>query len=240
MQIIGDMHTHTVASTHAYSTITENCHWAAQKGIKIIAMTDHCEQMPDSPHFWHFENLSVLPRKICGVTVLKGVEANIIDDEGTLDLPRNILEKLEWVVASMHRYCYPPTTAENHTRCYLNVAKDPIVDVIGHCTTDMFPIDFEKCVKAFKEYGKLVEINESSILHKKGSRENSYELLRLCKKYEVPVVFDSDGHFCDIIGVVDNAVAIAQEVDFPERLVVNADYERLAQYIHSKHPEIDL
>lgn len=238
MKIIGDMHTHTVASTHAYSTITENCRSAAERGIRVVAMTDHWGEMPDSPHIWHFENLRILPRQICGVTVLKGVETNIIDNDGNFDMPRKTLEKLEWVVASMHRQVYEPTTAENHTRAYIKAAQDPIVDVIGHCTTDMFPIDFEKCVKAFKEYGKLVEINESSILYKKGSLENSYELLRLCKKYEVPVVFDSDGHFCELIGVVDTAVRIAQEVGFPEELVVNADYDRLMSYIRQKHPEI--
>ena len=238
MKIIGDMHTHTVASTHAYSTITENCRSAAERGIRVVAMTDHWGEMPDSPHIWHFENLRILPRQICGVTVLKGVETNIIDNDGNFDMPRKTLEKLEWVVASMHRQVYEPTTAENHTRAYIKAAQDPIVDVIGHCTTDMFPIDFEKCVKAFKEYEKLVEINESSILYKKGSLENSYELLRLCKKYEVPVVFDSDGHFCELIGVVDTAVRIAQEVGFPEELVVNADYDRLMSYIRQKRPEI--
>ena len=139
----------------------------------------------------------------------------------------------------MHRQVYTPSTVENHTRAYLKVAEDPIVDVIGHCTTSIFPIDFEKCIKKFKECGKLVEINESSILYKSGSFENSYEVLRLCKKYEVPVVFDSDAHYCDLIGVVDTAQKIAQEVGFPERLVINADHERLAEYIHRKHPEIE-
>ena len=238
MKIIGDLHTHTVASTHAYSTITENCRSAAERGIKVVAMTDHWGEMPDSPHIWHFENLRILPRQICGVTVLKGVETNIINNDGQFDMPRKTLEKLEWVVASMHRQVYEPSTVENHTMAYIKTAQDPIVDVIGHCTTDLFPIDFEKCVKAFKEYEKLVEINESSILYKKGSLKNSYELLRLCKKYEVPVVFDSDGHFCELIGVVDTAVKIAEEVGFPEELVVNADYDRLMGYIRKRHPEI--
>ena len=239
MKLIGDLHTHTLASTHAYSTITENCRSAAERGIKVVAMTDHWGEMPDSPHIWHFDNLRILPRHICGVTVLKGVEANILNNDGELDMPRRTLENLEWVVASMHRQVYEPSTPENHTRAYLKVAEDPIVDVIGHCTTAFYPIDFEICVKKFKECGKLVEINESSILYKKGSFENTYELLRLCKKYDVPVVFDSDGHYCDLTGVCDTAEKIAEEVGFPEQLVINADYEKLKEYIHRKHPEIE-
>lgn len=239
MNIIGDMHTHTLASTHAYSTITENCRSAAQKGIRIIAMTDHWGKMPDSPHYWHFENLRVLPRRICKVTVLRGVEANITNNDGELDISQRALGDLEWVVASMHRQVYEPSTVENHTRAYLKVAENPYVDVIGHCTTSMFPIDLERCVKKFKECDKLIEINESSIHYKKGSLENTYELLRLCKKYEAQVVFDSDGHYCELIGVVETAKKIAQEVGFPEKLVVNAEYERLKEYIVRKRPEIE-
>ena len=66
MIIEADLHTHTLASTHAYSTIKENCQCAAEYGLKAIAMTDHMINMPDSPHIWHFENLFTLPDKICG------------------------------------------------------------------------------------------------------------------------------------------------------------------------------
>ena len=45
MHLQGDMHTHTIASTHAYSTITENCQWAEKYGMKGIAMTDHAMKM---------------------------------------------------------------------------------------------------------------------------------------------------------------------------------------------------
>lgn len=167
MIIEADLHTHTLASTHAYSTIKENCQCAAEYGLKAIAMTDHMINMPDSPHIWHFENLFTLPDKICGVYVLKGTEANIIDTEGTLDVDHSLLKKLDWVVASMHRWTFEPKDYYTHTKAYLAAAKNPAIDVIGHCTTSLYPFDMEKCLKAFKEYGKLVEINENSIFNKK-------------------------------------------------------------------------
>lgn len=135
MHLQGDMHTHTIASTHAYSTITENCQWAAKYGMKGIAMTDHAMKMPDSPHIWHFVNLGILPRKINGITVLRGIEANVVSDDGELDTSEKLLSGLEWVVASMHSACYTPSTPENHTKSWLKVAQNPQVDVIGHCTT---------------------------------------------------------------------------------------------------------
>lgn len=240
MILQADLHTHTIASTHAYSTISENCSWAAKYGLKAIAMTDHAMNMPDSPHVWHFENLKALPRTINGVIVLKGIEANIINSSGELDVDERLLSKLEWVVASMHKWTYSPETEEEHTNAYLSVCQNKNVDVIGHCTTDTFPFDMERCVKAFKEFEKLVEINESSIMNKKGSRKNSYELLRLCKKYEVPVVIDSDSHFCGTIGQMPNALQIADEVGFPQELVMNASWDKIREYILKKRPGLDI
>ena len=110
MHLQGDMHTHTIASTHAYSTITENCQWAEKYGMKGIAMTDHAMKIPDSPHIWHFVNLGILPRKINGITVLRGIEANVVSDDGELDTSEKLLSGLEWVVASMHSAFYTPST----------------------------------------------------------------------------------------------------------------------------------
>ena len=240
MIIQGDMHTHTIASTHAYSTILENCKCASEYGLKGLAMTDHAVAMPDSPHIWHFTNLGCLPRKICGVTVLRGAEVDIMGPDGNLDMEGPDLSALEWVVASMHQPCFRPQDSSAHTKAYLNLCKNPYVDVIGHCTTTSFPFDYEKCVKAFKEYGKIVEINESSYICKRSPKENYVKILELCKKYEVPVVVDSDSHFCQRIGQVPEVTKIIEEIDFPERLVLNSDWEKIREHVLKKHPDIEI
>lgn len=236
IKLQADMHTHTVASTHAYSTITENCTFASQVGLKAVAMTDHVMAMPDAPHSWHFHNLKVLPHKINGVYVVRGAEANIIDYEGNLDLDDESYRYLEWIVASCHGYTLKPSTTEEHTRCYLNVAENPNVDMIGHPTTALFEYDMERCVKKFKEYDKFIEINESSIAWKKGSRENAYELMKLCKKYEAMICINTDAHFHELIGQTPVALEMAESLDFPQRLVANADWEILKDHIERKHP----
>ncbi|MGN1133273.1 MAG: phosphatase [Oscillospiraceae bacterium] len=240
MKLQADLHTHTIASTHAYSTISENCNCAKEKGIKAIAMTDHAMAMPDSPHYWHFINMNAIPRKINGVTILRGIEANILDMDANLDITDDIRDSLEWVVASIHSALVKQDSYENVTKAYLKVCQNPLVDVIGHCTSDMFYFDYEKVVKSFKEYEKLVEINESSIVNKRGSRKNCYELVKLCKKYEVPIVIDSDAHFCQNIGHVPNALEIVEACEFPEKLVINADWNKVREHILKKHPGIDI
>lgn len=238
--IQADLHTHTLASTHAYSTIRENCECAAQYGLKAIAMTDHMINMPDSPHIWHFENLKALPRKIHGVYVLKGAEVNITDVDGALDIDQSLAKKLEWVVASMHKWTFPESDYYSNTKAYIAAAKNPVIDVIGHCTTSYFPFDMEKTLKVFKEYGKLVEINESSIMNKKGSKQNSIEVLKLCKKYSIPIVVNTDCHYCELIGQTPIAAQLIEDNDFPLELVYNSDWEKIREIAAKKHPDCGL
>ena len=243
MLIQADLHTHTIASTHAYSTITENCTYAAQIGLKCIAMTDHAMMMPDSPHIWHFGNLSVLPRKISDVCVLKGAEVNIYNYNGDIDIEEKRICQLEWVVASYHRYMFPdfkPADPKTVTDGYMKLFENPHVDVIGHPTTTNFPVDWERFVRAAKEYGKLIELNESSIRTGKSPNENVTEMLMQCKKYDAPITVDSDAHFWNSIGHAPLAEKILDEIDFPKRLVVNADWEELREMILKKRPNLDI
>lgn len=234
MKLVADLHTHTIASTHAYSTITENCQWAKTNGIELLAMTDHTEKMPDSPYIWHFENLRVLPRKIDDVIVLKGAETNIIDFDGNIDLPEKTLLMLEWVIASMHNEVLKQGTVDEITEAYLKAMKNPHIDMIGHPTTAYFQCDFERLVKGAVENNKILEINESSINVKKGSRENSYELLKMCKKYKALVAVNTDSHFCQNVGKATSALQILNECDFPQELVINSNVDLLCEFIYNK------
>ncbi len=235
--IEADLHTHTLASTHAYSTIKENCDCAHEYGLKAIAMTDHMVNMPDSPHIWHFVNLDALPRSINGVYVLKGAEADILNEDGAIDVELPMQKKLEWIVVSMHKQTMAEGDFYTNTKAYMAVAKNPHIDVIGHCTAAAFPFDMEKCLKTFKEYGKLVEINESSMLNKKGSKKNAVEVLKICKKYEIPIVVDTDCHYCEYIGKTPISEQLIEDGDFPRELIVNSSWERIAERVRAKHPD---
>ena len=69
MQFFIDLHTHTIASDHAYSTIVECVNYAKNNGIVMFATTDHGPALEDGPHPWHFNNLKVVPRICDGVAV---------------------------------------------------------------------------------------------------------------------------------------------------------------------------
>ena len=143
MRILMDLHTHTVASGHAYSTIMENAKAAAEKGLEGIAMTDHGPAMPGGAHLYHFWNLTALPQQIAGVRVLRGVEANIIDSRGGLDVPADILDRLDIVLAGLHGGCIRAGTTADNTRAMLAAMANPWVDIIVHPGNDEFLINPE-------------------------------------------------------------------------------------------------
>ncbi len=243
MLIQADLHTHTVASTHAYSTVTENCLYAAQIGLKCIAMTDHAMKMPDAPHIWHFGNMRVLPRKIHGVTVIKGVEANIIDYDGGLDITDGKPYTFEFMVASFHRYYFenfvtPSPSAV--TDAYIKLFQNASVDVIGHPTTTRFPVEWERFIKAAREYEKLPELNESSIRTGKTPPETAMEMLRACKKYDCPITVNTDAHFWSGVGQTPICEKIIDEAGFPVRLIANADWEAFRERLLRKRPYLDI
>ncbi len=238
MLIAADMHTHTVASTHGFSTVKEMTEEAAAKHLKAIAFTDHTPASTDGPHVWHFHNLhKALPRELFGVKLIFGAEASIIDYEGNIDFPHEECAALDWIIASYHKSSLKPGTLEQHTNMYLRLAENEDVDVIGHCATVICPFDYKKCLKKFKEYNKLVEINESTILWK-NTRNNYIEIIKICKKYKIPVIINTDAHFCSIVGDVTESEKLIKELDFPDSLIINSDWDRLKEYIENKRGRI--
>ncbi|MCI8391995.1 MAG: phosphatase [Roseburia sp.] len=234
MRDIMDLHTHTIASGHAYSTVGEMIAAAKEKGLEILGITEHAPNMPGTCPEMYFMNLKVMPRERYGVKVLFGAELNIMDADGTVDLPEYVLKRLDYAIASLHLPCYPGGTKEENTRAYLNAMKNPYVKIIGHPDDGRYPADFDALAKAAKEHGVLLEVNGSSLqpdCFRENSRENYQEMLKACMKYETSVIIDSDAHVDVHVGRHDAAIALLSEMDFPERLVVNTDAERLKEFI---------
>ncbi len=225
------MHCHTLASAHAYSTIQEMAAAARKRGLMAIAVTDHGITMEDAPHPWYFQNQKVLPRVIEGVNVLKGMEANILDGDGNLDIREEALRGLEWVVASIH-YGVPENDKEACTNAWFQVAKKDFVRVIGHSGTLKYPYDYEPVIKEFGARGKLVEINVGTFYNdRRTSIPNCMKILQLCKKHSVPVIVDSDSHFSGGLGKFAPALRLLEEAEFPEELVINAEERRFRNYV---------
>lgn len=240
MRIIADTHTHTIASTHAYATITEMTAEAARLGLYAIAVTDHGPDMPGAPQKWYFNNLVAVPSTFMGVRVLKGVEANITDFDASLDktIEESALSSLEWVVASIHDVTLDQSKTqasfESCTQLYLNAAKNPYINVIGHCGTPAYKFDYETVLPRLGAAGKLIEINDSSFRNNKASVPNCVEIAKICKRREIPIVVNTDAHFTAQLGRFNGTIRMLEEIGFPEELVVNSSVERFERCLSER------
>lgn len=232
MKIIADTHTHSLTCDHAYSTIAENLTAAAKAGLKILCSTEHTPDMPGAPSHIYFNNLRVLPRYTDGVMLVRGAEVNVLDDRGGLDLTEHELEKLEWVIASMHMTNFHPKSKAECTNAWLAIAENPRIHVIGHCGDERYAFDYEPVLREFARAGKIVEINSHSFLVRPGSKENCPKIARLCMELGIPVVVSSDAHHQSFVGRFDAALAMLEEIGFPEKLILNAEYSRFLNMLH--------
>ncbi|MEG1942117.1 MAG: phosphatase [Cetobacterium sp.] len=230
-----DLHIHTNVNPHAFSTLEENIRAASRKGMKVIAITNHGPALPDSPHWWHLANIAILPEVIEGVRVLKGVEANILDENAKLDINQNVYERMEIILAGFHTVDGYEDTRDvvKNTNAILNLIKSQKADIIVHLGNPIFPVDYEKIVKAAKENSVALEINNTSLgtLTRVGSRKNCKQMLELAKKEGCYIVLGSDSHYSDHIGEFTNAIKLIEEVGYPEELILNSSVENLENFL---------
>lgn len=233
-RIIADLHTHTLASTHAYSTVTEMVRAAGEKGLYALAVTDHAKTMPGSPRDWYFSCLHELPLHYRGVLTIAGIEANVLDFEGTLDVDPKDEERLDWIVASIHHLGLDglkDPDVEKCTHLWMQVARNPRVNVIAHSGDPLYAYDYDRVIPEFGANHKLVEINNHTFDARKQNVENCRKIALACKKHGVPIVVDSDAHFESYVGDFGNALRMLREIDFPEELILNASVDRLNGYL---------
>lgn len=234
MKILFDTHTHTIASAHAYSTVKENAEYAASCEMEAIAITDHCVGMEDAPHIWHFQNLKNIPRELCGVKILYGVELNLLNSEGDLDMEDALMKKMDIVNVSIHAPCYDTLGAKDHTKAYERAVVNPNTDIICHSGNPNFTYDYDRIITLAKKYHKLIEINNHSFYVRKSSIENCRKIALLCKEREVGIVVSSDAHFCTDIGNYERALGMLKEISFPERLIMNRSLEAYREYVRPR------
>lgn len=247
MRLLADLHTHTVASGHAYSTASELAATAAERGLELIALTDHGPAVPGGAHLWHFWNMKVVPSVLSGVRLLKGCEANpCLDSENGIDLPDEMLSMLDFVAVGMHPECgFDDRDRVRNTEALLRILANPNVDMITHPGNDAeFPLDREAVVAAAVEHDVILELNDYSFdsrsgRHKSLAHERAFAMD--ARDAGATIAINSDAHFHLLVGRVDNALAVAEEIGFPEERIVNRSAESVLTFLTGKRarPRLD-
>lgn len=233
MKISVDTHTHTYASGHAYSTLIENARMAKEHGLSMFCCTDHSGEMPGAPHSWYFSNQKILPRFIEDVAVIRGVETNILNEQGDIDIPLQVDINLDWVIASFHEPIFKPNNKESHTQALLNVIKNGRIDALGHLGNPNFDFDFRQVIQCAKDHCVAIEINNTSLNgnSRKGSIERCAEIASICKELGAYITTGSDAHFCTIVGQFDQVTSLFEKINMPEYLVITHSAQQFLAFL---------
>ena len=230
--LLCDTHAHTVASTHAYSTVHDYWQYAEMAGLQLFSITDHAPTMPDAPHYWHFGNMKILPRLHNNIALLRGIEANILPDFSGTDLVGRLTEFMDIAIASFHEPVFPFAAQRDHTRAAIAAFESGNIQIFGHPGNPNYPIDSEEIIRAAKDNNVLIEINNSSFGHSRsGSEPNCIKIMELVDTLDWKVVFGSDSHCAFQIGDFSSCLEKAAQIQFPLERVISATPEKLLTFL---------
>ncbi|HSJ42858.1 MAG TPA: DNA polymerase/3'-5' exonuclease PolX [Xanthobacteraceae bacterium] len=165
--IRGDLHVHS-SWTDGTADIEVMARAAQALGHEYIALTDHSRRIAmvhglDAARLTQqAREIEQLNKRLDGITVLKGIEVDILED-GSLDLPDKALAMLDVVVASVHSHFELPREAQ--TKRIIRAMQNPHVSILGHPTGRLIgerepcDIDMERIVAAAREHGCHLELN---------------------------------------------------------------------------------
>ena len=233
-----DLHTHSIASMHAYSTIREMATMAKEKGLDLLGISDHAPGLPGTFPEMYFRNFKVIRPAAYGIDVLMGAELNITDYTGAVDLPARTLQKMHYAIASLHDLVIRPGTQEENTAALIGAMENPYVVLIGHPDNPAYPVDFDALARAAAAHHVLIEANNAS--HnpegpRKGSELLARDLLAACRRHRAHILIGSDAHIDMDVGEHSHTHAILAEIGFPAELVLNSDPARLKMWIRERH-----
>jgi DNA polymerase (family 10) len=170
--IRGDLHMHTTA-TDGEDTLGAMVRAAIDRGLAYIAITDHGQRVTMAHGLdrrrllRQWDEIDALNESLAAdgkppIVVLKGIEVDMLE-KGGLDLPDEVLERADWVVASLHYGQQQPR--KQITARMVEAIENPYVCVIGHPTGRLinrrpaYDVDLEAVIEAAARTGTFLEIN---------------------------------------------------------------------------------
>lgn len=163
----GDLHVHTKA-TDGHNSIKEMATAARLWGLEYLAITEHSRRLTVAhgldPKRLHkqIDEIDRLNEELEGITVLKGIEVDILED-GSLDLPNSILKRLDLVVGAVHSKFN--LSRARQTERILRALDHPYFSILAHPTgrllqqREPYDVDMLKIIRKAKRRNCYLELN---------------------------------------------------------------------------------
>ncbi len=222
--IRGDLHMHTNA-TDGKATLEEMIAAAKQRGLQYIAITDHSKRVSMANGLTadrllrQWDQIDKIRERLAGITVLKGVEVDILE-QGGLDIDDETLGQADWVVASVHYGQKQPRT--EITKRIVDALANPNVCAIAHPTGRIlnrrkpYDVDMEAVFEAAKQHGKFLELNSNP------ARLDLNDIhCAACRERGIPVVISTDAHSTQGLDVLRYGILQARRAGLTKAHVAN-------------------
>ena len=227
--IHGDLHMHTTA-TDGEATLGEMVRAAIERGLRYIAITDHGQRVTMAhgldrkrllKQWGEIDRLneSLAEDGQPPLVVLKGIEVDMLE-KGGLDLPDDVLERADWVVASLHYGQNQPR--DRITARIIEAIENPHVAVIGHPTGRLinrrppYDVDIEAVIEAAARTGTFLEINANPWRLDLDDRHAA-----AAKQAGVKIVISTDAHSTRGLDVMRYGILQARRAGLEAKDVAN-------------------
>ncbi|MGX1899907.1 DNA polymerase/3'-5' exonuclease PolX [Thermolongibacillus altinsuensis] len=239
VHIKGDLHMHSTWSDGAFS-IAEMAEACRKKGYRYIAITDHSKFLKVANGLTverlkrQQEEIARLNEKYDDFVILSGIEMDILPDS-TLDYDDEVLESVDFVIASIHSAFSQPREVimERLKRALMNHH----VDLIAHPTgrligqRDGYDVDIDMLIELAKETNTALELNANP--HR---LDLTYEYLKKAQAAGVKIAINTDAHNIQMLDHMEIGVAFARKGWIRKETVINTwDLEQLKQFLQRHH-----
>lgn len=240
--IKGILHVHTTASDGLH-TLRDMCAYAKQLGYRYIGITDHSQSAfyanglkPDRIEA-QMEEIDSLNAELAPFRIFKGIESDILND-GSLDYERTVLEKFDFVIASVHSNL--KMNREKATERVLRAIENPYTTVLGHPTGRLllsregYPLDWDLIFDACAEHGVAVELNANPY-----RLDLDWTLIPEALRRGIPVSINPDAHSRDGYDHIRYGVLAARKGGLTAAQCLNAmDLEGFSRHLAQKKAKI--
>jgi len=231
-----DLHLHTLASKDSHNTILEYINRAKELKMKIIGISDHGPSI-NGGSVYHFQTLHRIPKVIKGIRILKGIEANIINRKGDLDIDDEIInQKLDYVLANFHfNGKYIDQGEKTNTEAMILAIKSGKINILCHpFLMDEFEVNIERVSAEACSFNVLLEVNTSYLRENKIKKDYIRDLkkmIAIAKSKNKKVIVGSDAH--NIWELADDSPLkkIAKEIGLDKKIIINNYPKELLKFL---------
>ena len=227
-----DFHSHTSFSKCGCHTIIEMLTRGRELGMRGMAITDHGPALgckTPSP-FW-----DRLHDPVPGIRLLKGMECNVLDETGRIDLPMPLLPYMDIVLLGIHPNIESGKGIAFYTEMLLAaIKKNPWVDIVTHPNDETYRVDFDAIAAAAAGLDIVVELNNSKNMLGRVDEASTLHMLEACKNAKCCIAIDSDAHVIGEVGLDDTAQQFIKRTAFPREYIVNRDAAAAFEFVERR------